>query len=425
MTNDVRDSKQKEVVDLYVNKDLLRCSLVLSTGFGKSKVAIEIIKRLDYKKVTILVNSTDLRDFSWKAEFIKFGLEEFYTNNVQVVTYQTAYKWTAEEHDLSEHLIFADEIDFAADVPAFSQFFYTYHDCKILGLTGFITDAKKDWFATHLPVLYTYTAQNAQQEGLLNSLEFIFVKYELSRNPKDRVVEYTKQGVKKSFTQSDNNAYEYQDKLFRTLIGKKASLDRKYNNGDIDFPAYEKELNSLNYKIKRVVSARTEILFESKESVTMCKKIVQHFKDASMYNKIVVFSKRTGQSAAICDDVYNGTVGKKKLPEIMRKFNSGEIRALGVCDKINRGNNIDNLNIALLETFYGSDTKAAQRFGRLMRLRPEEVAKVIIMLPYYLVKNKDNTYSSRETQQCSWARSMLRSTNVVNSRVWDYRTIKD
>ena len=62
MSVDVRDKSQALVVDLYFDRAPLQSCGILSTGYGKSKVAIDIISRLNPKKVLILVNSTLLRD---------------------------------------------------------------------------------------------------------------------------------------------------------------------------------------------------------------------------------------------------------------------------------------------------------------------------------------------------------------------------
>ncbi len=101
---------------------------------------------------------------------------------------------------------------------------------------------------------------------------------------------------------------------------------------------------------------------------------------------------------------------------------------MGVCDKINRGVNIDGLNTAVFESFYGSDTQAMQRLGRLMRLKPGETATAYVLLPYYMKTAKHDgveVYEMAPTQQVTWANKMFRSTDIKSSAVWDYRAVKD
>ena len=61
-----------------------------------------------------------------------------------------------------------------------------------------------------------------------------------------------------------------------------------------------------------------------------------------------------------------------------------------VCKKLNRGVNLQGVNYLIKESFDGSETDFQQQHGRLMRLKPDEVAKIIVLVPYYkaLVKTE-------------------------------------
>ena len=421
----VRNNAQSTVVDLYVNLDLLKCCGVLSTGFGKSKVAIDIMKRLNPPKILILVNSTLLRDTNWEAEFVAWEEEELFSR-VELSTYQAAYKWKKESKDLTDYLVIADECDFAADTDELSKFFYEYPEVRILGLTGFITATKRAWFEKYLPVFTELTADQAQEMRILNNLHFVFVKYELSNNPNDIVVEYKKHGEIKKFTQSENNAYDYANKKAMVAIADDSKFQAEYLAGEITQEELQRKLKSNQYKIRKAVAVRNDVLLHSKSSVIMAKKLLEYIEVTHPDSKTIVFSKRTDQSIKICgeDNVYNGKITKKRAAQNYEDFNSGVKKVLGVCDKVNRGANIDHLDTAILETFFGSDTKAAQRFGRMMRLHPNQIATLYILLPYYTRKEKNNTFTLQETQQVKWARSMLSSTKIKSSAIWNYCVVK-
>lgn len=427
----IRDALQDDVVQKYISSGLRKCTLVLSTGFGKSKVAIDIIKYKQPHTVYIFVNSDHLKTNSWKKEFIKYGLEDYYNNNVITETYQTAYKWTEDNIPDKDAFIIMDEADFAADVPEFSKVFYTFKDYNILALTGFITESKKLWFEIHCPVLFTYTSEEAQDDGVLNKIRFTFVKYDLSKNPKDITVTYKKAGIEKSFSQSENSAYAYAEEKFIKAIVAKSMLMDKFAYGEIPMEEYERKISQADYLINKASSDRRDLLLHSIASAEKVKLLISYLLKENPDSKIIIFSKRNEQSLKICgpDNVYNGTLDKKALQSKITDFEQGTIKFLGVCDKINRGANIENLNIGILESFFGSDTNAVQRFGRLMRLDPNEIADLFILLPYYLKKKEDKetmevTYECIPTQQVAWARNMLRSTKVKLMRVWDYRSIK-
>jgi superfamily II DNA or RNA helicase len=429
---DPREPKQQEVTELYLQSELLRATMVLSTGFGKSKVVINILRDLNPKKILILVNSTTLRDINWEDEFVKFDATDLF-KKTEMVTYQTAYKWSKEEKDLSDYFIVADEIDFAADTDEYAKFFFEYQDIRTLGLTGFVTDAKKPWFRDNIPIIYSFLAEEAQAENLLNKLKFVFVRYQLSLNKHDYVVSYMKDGKEASFTQSENEAYDYAQKKLMKLTVEASEIQAAYLMGQITANERQKREKNIEYKIRRAAAQRQDVLLYSKSSQRMVRKLLTHIYRNQSKFKTIIFSKRTQQSVDILgkDMVYNGLVNKKKADENYRKFREGEILTLGACDKINRGANIDNLRVAIMESFFGSDTQAVQKFGRLMRLKPDEKATIYVMLPYYLRRGKAKegsnkpTYTLQKTQQVKWAEEMLRSTTITSSTVWDYCTSKN
>jgi len=427
----LRDKKQAEVIQLYKDKNPHRCTLVLSTGFGKGKVAIDLIKWLNPPNVIILVNSDDLRDTMWRNEFTEWGMPEYYQNKVTMVNYQTAYKWTETtnaQHWYSDTLVIADEVDFAGGTEKFSRFFHAFPTHRTIGLTGFITKTKQPWFDEFLPVLVKYDADDAQGDGVLNKMNFVFIKYDLSRDPKDIKITYKKGGVEKSFTNSQCNAYDYNEKKFDKFKTQKEQLNIASLSGTMNASNYQKQIKHIDFQEKMAVKARSEILLHNKASVVIVRNLL-NFILSDEDNKVVVFSKRTEQSTAIVGDdyVYHGGISKTKAAENYLKFMSGSSRLLGVCDKINRGVNIPNLNVGIFESFYGSDTKATQRFGRLMRLEADKTATIYMLLPYYMRKERDGTYTCQETAQVEWARNMIRSTNIRpdDTQVWDYRTVKE
>lgn len=433
---DVRHKTQVSLIEHYIREGPYRATIVASTGFGKSKIAIDILKHKLPKKVLLMVNSTDLRDTSWRDEFEKFNFLEYYENNVETVTYQLAYKWKSEDKDLTDYFIVADEIDFAADVPELSKFFYEFPTNPILGLTGFITESKKDWFTRHLPVFTVLTADQAQEDNILNNIHFVFVKYDLSKNPNDVTIKYFKDGVQKTFTQSENSAYDYKHAEYVKWIARKEIATKAMINDEISYEEYTKEINTCGYMIEKVTRDRADLLVNSVSSAQMTKKLIAHVQSQNTDDKIIVFSKRVAQSIKICgkENSYNGKLSKDKATKMFNDFKSGDLKLLGVCDKLNRGVNIDRLTVGIFESFFGSNTKAVQRFGRLMRLHPDEMATVYILLPHFMRKTsrtnkvtgeKEEIYVNSPTQQVTWASNMIRSTKIKSSTVWDYRAVKD
>ena len=260
---------------------------------------------------------------------------------------------------------------------------------------------------------------------ILNNIHIVFVQYDLSHE-KTRTVQYKHHGVTKFFKQSENQAYDYANKKAQAMIAEAGKIQVQFMMGEITKDECLTLEKSYEYKIRRLVNDRNNILMYSISSQLTAKKLLNYVATTKPESKTIVFSKRTEQSIDVCgeDYVYNGKIPKKKAQANFDEFLTGSKRVLGVCDKVNRGVNIEDLDTAIFETFFGSDTQATQRFGRLMRLDPTEWATVYILLPYYMRKELNKKYTLQETQQVKWARNMLRSTVVKSSTVWNYCTVK-
>jgi len=418
MNLDQRTSQQNETIDGFVADLPLRSTMVLSTGYGKSRIAIEILKRLNPPKILILVNSEILRDVTWKSEFENFDALDLW-ERVEIETYQLAYKWKKKDKEL-DHFVVADEVDFAGGTDSLSKFFYEYPNLRILGLTGFITETKKEWFNAHLPVFKEYTTYQAQKDGLLNTVKVTVVKFMLS-NERHRVVKYMdKYGKARSFTQSDNDAYQYHQKEVERISMKKSMAKQGYLIGELTRAELDMKLNSLSYLYNAAAAKRREVLLSSLANIEIAQKLIEY--NQKRDKKIIVFSKRTQVADAIGGEgrSYHGKNKKKVNTEAFNNFITGDIDVLTVCGKVDRGATIPHLSVGIFESYFGNDTKAAQRFGRLLRLKPDQEADVFILVPYYNREMADSSFKVKPTIQLDWAKDMIRSTVVLKSEVWDY-----
>ena len=98
---DVREKVQEEARNAYLSLGSPRAStLLIGTGGGKSKIAIDIIKELKPSSILLLTNSEVLRDNNWKDEFIKFGLSDVWNDIVTSECYQTVCRWKDTHYDL-------------------------------------------------------------------------------------------------------------------------------------------------------------------------------------------------------------------------------------------------------------------------------------------------------------------------------------
>lgn len=411
--NDVREGIQQEAQDAYLlatSKGRLNAATVIvGTGGGKSKIAIDLIKKLEPSNILLLTNSENLRDSNWKAEFEKFGAD---WGRVTSECYQTVHKWVDTHYDL----VVADEIDFAMS-PVYSNYFKNNKWGYLLGLTGFSTEDKKGLLQLYAPICFEASTQEMQEEGLLNKSEFIFVGFDLGI-AKTIEVKMKKGG---HFYASENDQYKYYDDEFRKAIAVKSALETKSKL----FPTPENitKFNNMDWRFKMAAIKRKQILNNLNSSVKVVRSLVEEILK-NPDNKVLIYSALTSQADKFGYPTYHGDADVS----VLDKLNSGEIRALAVCKKLNRGMNLNGVNYIIKESFDGSETDFQQQHGRVMRLRPDQTAKIIVLVPFYkqLLKTEEKGFfGSRmvskmvrtETQAAKWTEKMMASFDLKNTSV--------
>ena len=113
-----RDKIQQEALAALLNSKTTGSTIVLSTGTGKSKVAIDYLKWKRAANVLITSPRTNLKE-NWRKELHKWGIYNVKNNDysingsclytIQIENIQTCYKWNKERLQTFD-LIIADKI---------------------------------------------------------------------------------------------------------------------------------------------------------------------------------------------------------------------------------------------------------------------------------------------------------------------------
>lgn len=387
-------------------------TLVLGTGVGKSKVAINILRTLMEcgaltmkSKILLLVSDTNLRDTSWTAEFIKWKAEELWPL-VRAECYQTAYRWRNEEYDL----VIADEIDFAIS-EKYSEAFTENKYGMILGLTGFVEADKMPLLETIAPVTFKFTTNDAQAAGILNEVHLVGVDFKLSPIKNIKIEYKTSAGEAASFMSSENDQYAFIHEQCDKYYGQKVMLDRKIAESfildPVDVKRYDSADSSWGYWTKK----RSAFLNTCNSSAIAAKKLTDMILEKSATAKMLVFSVRKAQSAKVCKYTYNSDSSIIQKAKLLSDINSGEIRRLGLCKALDRGANLEGINVIVMESYNSSKTSFQQRHGRGCRLNPEEMLYLYVLVPYFVKKVKGAEtdaygYVTMPTQSRKWAMAM-------------------
>lgn len=332
----------------------------LSTvGSGKGKVFIDLAMELyaagKIKNVLYLCDNTRLRDTEdgFPGELKKWATPEF-IKIVQLECYQTVYKWRDREFDL----VIADEIDYAI-TPSYIKFFQNNkRKFQILG-SGTLTPEKRKVLITLAPIVFKMSMTDAEGKGIINKTDYFLYNFKM--------------------TDAESKTYQSLTRKISSLMKAEVSFDDQ----DMQFWLRRRKL----------------FLNNLESSYLNCRKIMQHIYNKDKNNRVVIFCELTEQADRVCKHSFHGG---NEDNDNLTKFQEGEINAISVVSKVQRGINMKRTNWAIFESMSGSTTRFEQKGGRMKRLAVDEVAKCVFMVPYYKVSEADGTSMYKPTVAKSW-----------------------
>lgn len=408
-----REKVQKEALDALIKNE--GGTVVLSTGTGKSKVAIDYIKYLKPNKVLITSPRTNLKE-NWKKEINKWlsenaglyhenddGIMRLLVNaipshnpkanpyEIHIVNIQTCYKWSETEVAKYDLIIMDEAHTIATEEYGNLARNATKMGIKKVGLTATPDDRKKDkiaFYIFHCPIVYRYL--DSAKDGITNKRKYIIYEHALNN-----MFEVEVKAGKKRWYSGERKQYEY----IQSQIEKGESMIREileiddpteyvnyfgyarswyWNAGNL-IPLEKKNAGGI---YMRAISARKDLLWSLNSTATLAKVIREHI--LSEYNgKVLIFSERTEQANKIAVHTVHSKNKDEVNEENIRKFDSGEIKVLGSCNSLTLGLNLNKPKYAIMESYNGSDVIFTQRAGRLSRLPVDDNA----IVTFIVVKN--------------------------------------
>jgi superfamily II DNA or RNA helicase len=313
-----------------------RCSVVLGTGVGKTLVGLNYINRHTTPLMKVLVVAPKKSIFqSWKDDAEKFEMHHL-LGRIVFTTYLSLNKHSPNDYDM----VCLDECHSILDS---HRGFLQLYKGKILGLTG--TPPIRDYSEKgklvneFCPVVYTFKADDAIENGILNDYQIIVHQISLSKEKNYLVTT----GGKKFMTDEESNYIYWSRRI---------------------------DVGSGNMHMLRVMRMKAMMEYPSKEKYT--KKLME-----SVNSKCIVFANTQAQADRLYEYSYHS--GNKNSEENLLMFKSGEITKLSTVLQLNEGVNIPNLKQGIIMHAYGNERKASQRIGRLLRLNPDDKAIVHIL----------------------------------------------
>ena len=345
---------REEIHDLALSKvDRTKYMILeLITGFGKSKLAIDLINHIcdrvfrnDECPTTILILvAKTVHKQTWKDEIEKWG--GIKSDYITIECYESLHKYENAYFDI----VVCDEVQHLSE--ARIDVLETIHiNESFIGLSATIKRDMRDYF------IHSHKAEVIKC-GLKEAVED-----EVLPEPTVYLLPLT----------LDNSICKYRTKRF----GKEVTTTQKgyYDSVSSLIEWYKnKYFNSRNERIKNLwlstAGKRLKWCAEQKEALVLS--LLNKFRNY----KTLTFCSSIEQSERL--GKYNITSKNKSSTKYLEMFNLNKIKHITACAILNEGVNLTNCRIGIFCNLNSSEIIVKQRVGRILR-HP----KPVIIVPYY------------------------------------------
>lgn len=333
---------QREVVQndaLSIATQHKRCGLGISMGVGKTRIAIEHLKK-NYnpfiKALVVVPKNTVMK--SWTTELEKMGDDDL-LDHITFTTYLSINKHNPADYDI----VYLDECHslLLTHEPFLSQF-----TGRILGLTG-TPPRRRDSVKGRLvnkycPIKYTFKVDDATDSHILNDYNIII--HELTLSALKNVKKKKKDGG--IWYQSELADYNW----IMTVVDKAQTPKQK--------------------QWASIMRMRALMDYETKEKYV--RTLIPQIK-----SKCIIFANTMNQADRVCSHSYHSKNSNSDYN--LELFSDGRIDKLSCVLQLSEGVTIPGLKAGIIMHAYGNEKKTAQRIGRLLRLNPTETATCHIL----------------------------------------------
>ena len=363
-----REEILQEVLQIS-NKNKL---LMLGTGVGKTRIALELINQIQPRGKILIVIPRLVLIQNWKDEFIKWGYEK-YLPQVEFVTYVSLPKKAGEHYDT----ICLDEAHHLSErclqaVP------YIKSEYNIL-LSATIKSKSIPLLKNLFSDLYIYrvSLSKAIENEILPEPKIILIPFTLDnisqtelyrvqvKNPNRRTITY-QQWLKGKWKYLNLDVKPYgvdimctQQQKYNEIQGYMDSINKKTSKSVWDIVT-----------LKQLGRERLQMLAEIKSDfVKQLLKYLKNYRTLTFCYDI----KQTEELGKYCINSKN-----KKSQEYLDMFNNKKIKHITAAAMLNEGMNLSSCRYGIFANYNVSELCYIQRIGRLLRHK-----EPVIILPFY------------------------------------------
>lgn len=353
-----RTSRQKLCLKRWLESGG-RSSIVACTGFGKTRVALNLIDAFTTKNLnaqTLVVVPTQVLKDQWIEQIDERGLG--LNARVEVINSVIKQNWACD-------LLIIDEVH-RCGAQQFIQVFDKVEYKFILCLTGTLErlDMRHLLIEKYAPVCDRITLEEAEQNGwvALHKEYVVMLNVDLS--------EYNEANAR------FNKAFSFFD--FDFGIAMSAATDFKIRNRIAKEKHVEtKVVTAMAMEFVRNLKKRKEFIANHPKKLEITRKIIEARKD----KKILTFSSTIKQSESIGPGyVLHSKKSKKQNQETIEKFNRDKCGVMHTSKSADEGVDIAGINTEIILNTDSSKIRRGQRVGRAIRAEEGKVAEIFTLI---------------------------------------------
>lgn len=338
--------------------------LELSTGTGKSKLALEYINKLSPKKILIVIPRLVLIN-NWKEEIKKWKFDEL-LNKITFTTYKSLHKhqdkkWDIVCYDEAHHLS-----DRCKDIDVQIKSAYR------LFLSATIKRELKWWIRDIYPKVkfITVSLKEAIENEILPDPKVILIPLTLDNYNSTEIL--VKKNKKSTLTKDCfyKDRWKYM-KLYNCNIH--CTPQQYYTEISKDIEYWKKQSmfkKSFEFKWLKCCNDRLKWLSNQKNDIVLA--ILKHLKDY----RVLTFCNSIEQTELLGKYCINSK--NKESLKYLDMFNDKKIKHITSVAILDEGCNLAECKIGLFAMLNSSDRMIFQRLGRILRHK-----EPVIIIPYY------------------------------------------
>ena len=357
--NERKSIEQSKALNKWATSGFIG-SIIAGTGFGKSRCGVvavnHVLNVLGKKNALILVPTIQLQD-QFVEEFNKWGYENC-LDRVEILCYQTAYKFTKKHYDI----VICDEIHLGLS-KEYIKFFKNNTYDKLLCMTATVPEdiGKRMILRQLAPPAYTITLDQCVEMGLVSPYEIHCIAIDLTFGEQ---LEYD--SIQEEFVKH------------KVWLGPEAFDMAKFFIANSRSTSEEKYHAAGFYK---TIRERKRIVDTAHNKISKFKEIV----DANLTEKIITFgglnafTDTLALSVSPLAEVYHSKRTLKDRKTALKRFKDNDVNILCSTQALNQGFDIPNANIGIICGLTSKALSMVQRIGRLIRFEKDKTGKIYII----------------------------------------------